>query len=173
MVFGPYLQHVTLFAIPTTVFCVFFRHATFVCSTPGTIFGTPYPRFGPQLGRGPFSAQNRAQNKNGFVEEMVPHEVLGGSVRGEWIAWYPGGLWVRPFPPKPSQKIISSAFPDFGIGSGAALALHGGSLLSLCGPIGLYNSRWTRLGGLASTVCVRAEPHVGTLEPKDNTFIHC
>ena len=71
--------------------------------------------FGPKMGPG----------KTRFCGGICPHGVLGGSVRGDWIVWYPGGLWARPFPPKAYQKIIFSTFPDFGTSSGAPLALHG------------------------------------------------
>ena len=79
-----------------------FGHAPLVFSTPGTIFGTPDPRFGPQrvpAGPGTFLGQKWGPEKHDFVEEVVPHGVLRGSVRGEWIVWVPGGLWARPFPP--------------------------------------------------------------------------
>ena len=48
MVFGHNLQHMAPFGVPTTVFCMVFRHATLVFSTPGTIFGTLDSRFGPR-----------------------------------------------------------------------------------------------------------------------------
>ena len=65
-------------------------------------------------GLGTFSGQKRGPGKHDFVEGLVSHGVLGGSVRGDWIVWYPGGLWARPFPPKPYQKILFPTFPDFG-----------------------------------------------------------
>ena len=80
--------------------------------------------------------------KHDFVDGWVPHEVLWGSVRGDRIVWCPGGLWARPFPPKPNQKIILQGFPDFGKSSGGPLALHGASLLPLCGPMGLFCPVW-------------------------------
>ena len=52
---------------------------------------------------GDFFVQTWDLEKDGFVEEMVTHGVARDSVRGEWIVWCPGGLWARPFPPKPSQ----------------------------------------------------------------------
>ena len=47
MVFGHNLQHMAPFGVPTTVFCMVFRHATLVFSTPGAIFGTPIPDLDP------------------------------------------------------------------------------------------------------------------------------
>ena len=64
-------------------------------------------------GLGTFFGQKWGPEKHDFVEEMVPHEVLWGSVRGDWIVWCPGGLWAGPFPPKPCQKIILQGFPHF------------------------------------------------------------
>ena len=150
MVFGHNLQHMAPFGVSTTGFCMVFRHATLVCSTPGAIFGTPDPNFGPRLGQGPFLTKNGAWKKMVLWKKwsrMGLHGILqeGNGLYGN----YPGGLWARPFPPKPSQKIISSTFPDFGTGSGAALGLHGGSLLSLLWanmPIGpVWGQRWSHL----------------------------
>ena len=121
------------FWMPTTGFCMVFRCGTLVCSCPGTQLWTPDPRFGSRrvpAGPGTFFGQKWGPEKYDFVEEMVPREVLWGSVRGDWIVGCPGGLWARPFPPKPYQKIILQGFPHF---LKKSLGLHGGSLLSLCG----------------------------------------
>ena len=61
MVFGHNLQHMAPFGIPTTGFCMVFQHGTLVFSPPGTIFGTPDPKFGSWLRRGPFSRKKGAR----------------------------------------------------------------------------------------------------------------
>ena len=70
------------------------------------------PFLGPQIPdldpgwAGDLFGQKWDPKKHDFVEKVVPHRDSRGSVRGKWIVWYPGGLWARPFPPKPYQKII-------------------------------------------------------------------
>ena len=106
-------------------------------------FQPPGPFWDPRIwiwvpaGPGTFLGQKRGPEKHDFVEEMVPHGVWGGSVRGEWIVGYPGGLWAGPFPPKPCQKIILQGFACFFfMGPGNpwwALAILGGPLVGTRG----------------------------------------
>ena len=73
MIFGPNLQHMAPFGIPTTVFCMVFQHATLVFSIPGLIFR---PR-DLDLGSG-WAGEFFCKKGPGirdFVEEMVPHGV--------------------------------------------------------------------------------------------------
>ena len=102
MVFGHNLQHMAPFGILSTGFCMVFRHAFFVCSGSGLIFGARDPEFGPPdvpAGLGTFLGQKRGPEKDGFVEEMVPRGVKKGSGGGKWIVWCPGGHWASQFPP--------------------------------------------------------------------------
>ena len=95
------------FGIPNTGFCMFFRHAHFVFSGLGMIFGPQDPEFGPPdvpAGLGTFLGQKWGPEKYGFAQEMVDQGASRGSVQGKWIVWYPGGLWAGQFPPKPYQK---------------------------------------------------------------------
>ena len=96
MVFGPNLQHMAPFGVPTTVFCMVFRHATLVFSTPGAIFGTPIPDldpgwagdvFCPKMGPGKrwFCGRNGPPwGCTGFCKRgmdcMVPRRPLGKAV---------------------------------------------------------------------------------------------
>ena len=109
MVFGHNLQHMAPFGIPTTGFGTVFRHAHLLFSGSGVIFGPRDAEFGPPdvpAGLGTFLGQKWGPEKDGFAQEMVPQGVSRGSVQGEWIVWYPGGLWAGQFPPKPYQKKI-------------------------------------------------------------------
>ena len=71
MVFGRDLQHMAPFGISTSGFCMVFRYANLVFSTPDLKFGGP----GAPAGPGTFLGQKRGPGKHDFVEEMVSHEV--------------------------------------------------------------------------------------------------
>ena len=78
----------------------------------GGDFWTQGSRICPQdvpAGLGTFFAQKWGPEKDGFPQEILPQGVIWGSVQGEWMVWYPGGLWAGPFPPKPYQKKKISA----------------------------------------------------------------
>ena len=112
MVFAHNVQHMAPFGIPNTGFCMVFRYANFVFSGSGMIFGPQDPEFGPPdvpAGLGTFLGQKWGPEKDGFAQEMVDQGVSQGSVQGEWIVWYPGGLWAGQLPPKPYQKQKLSA----------------------------------------------------------------
>ena len=115
---------------------VWFFSAKLRCVRPRTRFLDHRIWIWVPAGLGTFFAQKWDPKKDGFVVETVPHWVLGEFVRGEWIVWYPGGLWARPFPPKPYQRMIFSTFPDFGTSSGPPWASMVDPLLALCGPMG-------------------------------------
>jgi hypothetical protein len=109
---------------------------------PQDPLGDPRIRIWVPAGLGTLFGQKWGPEKHYFVEEMVSHEVLWESVRGDWVLWWPGGLWATPFPPKPHQTIIFPTFPNFRESSGAPPALHGACLLSLCGPMALFWPVW-------------------------------
>ena len=102
MVFGHNLQHIAPFGIPTSGFCMVFQYGSLIFSTPGPILGPQDLDLGSGWAGDLFWTKRGGGGKQVFVEEMVPHEVLWESVRGDWIVWYPGGLWAGLFPPKPS-----------------------------------------------------------------------
>ena len=111
---GYNLQYMAPFGIPNTGFCTVFRYANFVFSGSGVIFGPEIQILVPgmcRLGRGPFWTKNGPPKKDGFPHEILPRGVSRGSVQGEWIVWYPGGLWAGQFPPKPYQK---KNYPPYG-----------------------------------------------------------
>ena len=110
MVFGHNLQHLAPFGIPTSGFCMVFQYESFIFSTSGAILGPQDLDLGSSWAVGT-NRQKWGPGKHDFVEEMVPHEVLWESVRGDWIVWYPGGVWAGPFPPKHSEKIVVQGFP--------------------------------------------------------------
>ena len=112
------------------------------------------PNGGAQMALGPVpNGRARSQmvpkwrpRKRGVAWEWFPKLRLGDSPRPKWIVVYPGGLRACQFPPNPHQKMVLRGFPQFGkIGEGH-LALPVYSLLALCGPIVLSNSRYTRAG---------------------------
>ena len=85
-----------------------FQYAILICSTPGRIFGTLDPRFGPKrvpAGLGTFLAQNWGPEKLFLWRKWAPHVFLWGSAGRDWIVWCPGGHWARRFAPKLCQRV--------------------------------------------------------------------
>ena len=89
-----------------------FQYASLVFSTPGPILGPQDLDLGSGWPGDLFGAKKGAR-KTRFCGGNGPPWGLGGSVRGEWIVGYPGGLWAGPFPPKPCQKIVLQGFARF------------------------------------------------------------
>ena len=84
-------------------------------------------------GQKTFLKPNRPCNRKWFPTRSGPPLGFARICEERTDCMVPGGLWASPFPPKPYQKIIFPTFPNFGKSSGAPLALHGRSLLALCG----------------------------------------
>ena len=80
--------------------------------------------------------------KHNFVEGLVHHQASWDLLRGEWFLWYPGTLWVWPFPPNPSQGRVLQGFPPNPKIPGGPLGPLVGCLLSLCGPLAYCRGRW-------------------------------
>jgi len=124
------LQHMAPFGIPTAGFCMFFRYATLVFPTPGTISGTPDPKFGPWLGCGPFRPKT-GPGKHDVVEEMVPVRIYGDLCEGIGLYGAQEAFGQGHFPLNPTRK---SLYRDSPISRKNPWALPGplaGSLLTL------------------------------------------
>ena len=76
----------------------------------GPFLGPRIPNLDPGWARDLFRLK-MGPEKTRVCGRNGPHEVLWGSVRGDWIVSCPGGLWAGPFPPKPYQKNILRGFP--------------------------------------------------------------
>ena len=79
-----------------------FQHATFVFSTPGTILGTPDPKLGPRLARGPFSAQNGTRKNMIVWKKWFPMSFYGDLCEGIALYGTQEAFGQGHFPPKPS-----------------------------------------------------------------------
>ena len=90
------------FGIPTTGFCMVFQYATLVFSSPGTILGTPDPKFGPRLGQGPFSAQNGTR-KNMILWNWSPTGFHRDLCEGNGLYGAQEAFGQAHFPPNPTR----------------------------------------------------------------------
>ena len=140
MVWGHNLQHMAPVGALTSGFCMFFDSPALIFLTPDPIFGGQ--DLGPRRPGGPFLGPKRGPGKHDFVEGLVPHEVSRDCLRGERFLWYPGILWVYPFPPKPSQGGVLQGFPPNPKIPGAPLGPWMGCLFALCGPVAYCRGRW-------------------------------
>ena len=122
-----------------------FRRASFLFLVPGTKLWTQDPTFCLEskiwlrkTRPGRCFEQIRGPEKHGFAWERFPNlRILWDFPRPEWIVWYLGGIWVRWFPPKPSQKLSLphfQVFAKFGVPPGPPMD----PLWALCGPSRIF-----------------------------------
>ena len=88
-----------------------FQYATLVFSTPGTILGTPDPKFGPWLGRGPFSGQNGARKNMILWKKWFPMRFCGDLCEGIGLYGAQEAFGQAHFPPNPARKSFYRDFP--------------------------------------------------------------
>ena len=119
------MQHMAPFGISTIGFCMVFRHATLVFSTPGTIFGPPDLDLGPGWPGPPFLGKKGGPENMTLWKKWSLVRFEGDLCEGIGLYGIQEAFGQAHFPPNPTRKSFYKDFPISRKSPWAPLALHG------------------------------------------------
>ena len=117
MLFCYNLQHMALFGISTSGFCIIFRYANLVFSIPEPIFGTPDSRSGSDsvpAGLGTFFAQKRGGGNMILRWTWSPMRLCGDLFEGFGLYGTQDDFGQAHFSPNPLKNSFTRSFPNPG-----------------------------------------------------------